>query len=191
MYRNLERVKSKSKREACEELKRIKLKFMGDKKKDKDGQKYPIMLLLYITGHCNNAGNLILPDGSILKKKDLCEFISGINPKNLIVLANGHYSEKLVNNLAPQRNNISKKFFGIFSNAGDMCRVSHEKISDENSIFVSFILDILKNDQADVSTSGYLTTEKFAVKISERMKDLNRCLKPVDRCGSSIPVTYI
>ena len=34
--------------------------------------------------------------------------------------------------------------------------------------------------------SGYLITERFAAKISERMKDLNRCVKPIDCCGSSI-----
>ena len=173
---------------------------MGDKKKAKDGEKYPITLLLYITGHCNEAGSLILPDRTILKKKTLCEFIHGIGPKHLIVLANGHYSEKLVKNLLPKKNNFltSNKFFGVFSNAGDMCGVSHKEISDENSIFVAFILDILKKDQADVPSasneahSGYLTAERLATEISNRMKEkFNKCLKPISRSGSSIPIAYV
>ncbi len=201
MYRNFERVKSKSQKEACAELKRIKGKFMGDKKRAKDDEKYPVTLLLYITGHCNDAGSLILQDHSILKKKILSEFINGINPKNLIVLANGHYSEKLVKNLSQaQRNNFftSSKFFGVFSHAGNMCGISHTEISDENSILVRFLLDILKKSQADISSSSngvskrYLTTAGLATEISKlTQKKFNKCLKPVDRYGSNIPIAYI
>lgn len=201
MYRNIERIKSKNQSEACEELKRLKTKIMGDKKAAKDSEKYPTTLLLYITGHCNDAGNLILPDGSILKKKFLSEFINNINPKNLIVLANGHYSEKLVKNLSQaQKNNFftSSKFFGVFSHAGNMCAVSHRDISDENSIFVRFMLDILKKDEAEVSSSssgvreGYLTAAGLATEISKRTEEkFSKCLKPIDRYGSCIPIAYI
>jgi hypothetical protein len=213
LYRHIERIKSKSQSEACNELKRLKTKIMAigdkkdsekypDKKAVKASEKYPPTLLLYITGHCNDAGNLILPDGSSLKKKDLSEFINNINPKNLIVLANGYYSEKLVKNLSQvQKNNLftssPRTFFGVFSHAGNMCAMSRSDISDENSIFVRFILDILKKDEAEVSSSsnevseGYLTAAGLVAEINKRMVLFSKCLKPIDRCGGSIPIAYI
>lgn len=199
-FSNFKRVKSKSQDQATNELKRITTKIMDSRKKTPEClQKHPTTLLLYITGHCNDAGSLILSDGSVLKKKTLVGFIKDINPKNLIVLANGHYSEKLVKNLSQARKSYyftnSHKFFGVFSHAGNMCEMTHKDISDENSIVVKFILDILRNDQvapgSNVNTR-YLTASGLADEISRRTHEkFNKRLKPIDHCGGHIPIAYI
>ena len=174
---------------------------MADEKA-KDCEKYPRTLLLCITGHCSDAGSLILPDGSILKKKILDEFIRGINVKNLIVLANGYYSEKLVKSLSKAQKNgfsASKKFFGVFSHAGNLCGIQHKDISEENSIFVRFILDIFEKDRCEAGSStlssvgkGYLTAAGLTAEISKRMEEkFSKRLIPIDRDGGRIPIAYI
>ncbi|XP_028403664.1 uncharacterized protein LOC114526299 [Dendronephthya gigantea] len=204
---NMRRLNMKSQSEAFEELGRIKKKILEDKKK-KENEKYPTTLLLHLTGHCNESGSLILQNGDkpndkkIFKKKILCEFIRDVNPKNLVVFANGHYSEKLVKSLSEsQKCNFftnNSKFFGVFSHAGNLCGMSHEDISVDNSIFVSFILDILKKDAVSSGSNGaikdkrHLTASEFTAEISERMKTrFNRCLKPIDKDGRDIPIAYI
>lgn len=184
-----------------DELKRIEGNVMQGEPKAKFGEKYPRTLLLHINGHCNDSGSLKLPDGSTLNKKFLSEFIRGINPKHLIVLANGHYSEKLVKNLSQvaQKTFVtSKKFFGVFSHAGSMCGITHRDISDENSIFVKFILDIFKKPEPENSSSSnsagkrYLTAAQLADEVSERMQETcNKRLKPIGHYGGGVPVAYI
>ena len=207
LHRNVERLSWEN--EPLEELGRIKTKILMDMKK-KENENYPATLLLHVTGHCNESGSLILQHGDkpndkkILKKKILCDFIRDINPKNLVVLANGHYSEKLVKSLSgSQKGNFftnSSKFFGVFSHAGNLCGMSHEDISVDNSIFVSFILDIFKKDSVfstslnDESIQGkkYLTASELTAEISKRMQTkFNRCLKPLDKDGHDIPIVYI
>ena len=177
---------------------------MHGERKTKHGEKYPKTLLLHINGHCSSdAGNLKLPDGSILKKKILSEFITDINPKHLIVLVNGHYSEKLVKYLSqtvlqPKAHFTSDyKFFGLFSNAGSMCGIADGSISDENSILVKFILDIFKKAGPEDSSSSnivgqrYLTAAKLANEISKRIATCNKQLTPIDRYGGTVPIAYI
>ena len=204
-YRNPERIQPKSLGEVRDELKKIKVKFLRGETKAKNGEKYPRTLLLHINGHCNDAGSLKLPDGSTLKKKILSDFIREINPKHLIVLANGHYSEKLVKNLsqglqkalafASLRTDVNVQFFGVFSHAGNMCGITHRNISDENSIFVKFILDIFKKPEPENSSNGgdrrYLTAAQLAYEISERMEKICKRLKPVAPYGGSVPIAYI
>lgn len=171
-----------------------------EQKKTKSIERFPTTLILFIAGHCNDAGNLILPDRSILKKKHLYNFIRDMNAKNVIVIANGHYSEKLVKHLSQVRSNFfdPNSFFGVFSHAGSLCSMSLKHISDKNSTAVKFILDIFKKQKPftktfDSAREQHITIGALINLVNKRLgEECGKCLKPIERNGGrDIPVAYL
>ena len=195
-FRNFDKIKSRTESDACKELENVKAKIIEGEKVKKE--RYPSTLILFIVGHCNEAGNLVLPDKSILKKKTMYNFIRDVNMKSVIVLCNGYYSEKLVKHLSKSNFVFSPNaFFGVYSHSGNLCKISHKNVCNKHSVTVRYILDILKKDevsfnQCPSNSRTHLTIRDLIQLVSKRMSDeCGRCLKPIERNGAGrIPLAY-